>query len=87
MVNTSFADLSRVLTDMKVAILKESLLAEDEKLEIIADVDSLQAQLQKPNPDRTVVQKLWSGIEKAAAVGGLAEFIFKASELIIPLLK
>ena len=86
-VNTTFADLSRVLADTKTAILAEPQLTEAKKLEAIADVDSLQAQLQKPNPDRTVVQKLWSGIEKTAALGGIAEFIFKASELITPLLK
>jgi hypothetical protein len=56
-------------------------------LEIIADMDSLQAQLQKPNPDKPVVQKLWSTIEKIGAVGGAIEFISKASELIQPLLK
>jgi hypothetical protein len=86
-VNTTFADLSRVLADTKTTILAEPQLTEAKKLEAIADVDSLQAQLQKPNPDRTVVQKLWSGIEKTAALGGIAEFIFKASELITPLLK
>jgi len=71
-VNTTFADLSRVLADTKTAILAEPQLTEAKKLEAIADVDSLQAQLQKPNPDRTVVQKLWSGIEKTAALGGIA---------------
>lgn len=86
-VNTTFADLSRVLSDTKNAILAEPQLSEDSKLEAIADIDSLQAQLQKPSPDKTVVQKLWAGIEKAAAVGGVVECILKASELVQPLLK
>lgn len=86
-VNTTFTDLSKVLSDAKEAILAEPEISEDSRLEIIADMDSLQAQLQKPNPDKTVVQKLWSSIEKIAAVGGAINFISKASELIQPLLK
>lgn len=86
-VNTTFTDLSKVLSDTKNAILAEPQLSEDLRLETIADIDSLQAQLQKPNPDKTVVQKLWSGIEKAAAVGGVLEFVLKTAELIQPLLK
>jgi hypothetical protein len=86
-VNTTFTDLSKVLSDAKEAIFVEPEISEDSKLEIVADMDSLQAQLQKPNPDKTVVQKLWSSIEKIAAVGGAIEFISKASELIQPLLK
>jgi hypothetical protein len=86
-VNTTFTDLSKVLSDTKDAILAEPQLSEDAKLEIISDIDSLQAQLQKPSPDKAVVQKLWSSIERIAAVGGAIEFIYKASELIQPLLK
>jgi hypothetical protein len=86
-VNTTFTDLSRVLSDVRDAILSEPQLSEDSRLDLIADVDSLQAQLQKPSPNKTVVQKLWSGIERAAAVGGVIEFVLKASELIEPLLK
>jgi hypothetical protein len=85
-VNTTFADLSKVLSDMKEAILAEPQIPENLKLDTIADVDSLQAQLQKPNPDKSVVQRLWSGIEKVAAVGAVIEFIQKVSELIQPLL-
>lgn len=86
-VNTTFTDLSKVLSDAKVAVLAEPQLSEGQKLETIADIDSLQAQLQKPNPDKSVIQKLWSGIEKVAAVGGAVEFLRRAAELIQPLLR
>ena len=86
-VNTTFTDLSRVLADMKQAILAEPGISEEQKLEAIADIDSLQSQLQKPNPDKSLIQRLWSGIERVAAVGGTVDFILKASTLIEPLLR
>jgi len=86
-VNTTFADLSRALSDTKQAILAEPQISEDLRLETISDIDSLQAQLQKPKPDKSVIRTLWSSIEKTAAVGGAIEFIHKVAELIQPLLK
>ncbi len=86
-VNTTFTDLSRVLTDMKRAVLNELTLKDEQKLDIVADIDSLQAQLQKPEPKKSIIQALWSGIEKVAAVGGVIEFVHRTSELIQPLLK
>ena len=68
-VNATFTDLSRVLSDAKAAIVAEPQLSDSQKLEAIADIDSLQSQLQKPDPDKSVIQKLWSGVEKVAAVG------------------
>jgi hypothetical protein len=86
-VNTTFTDLSRVLTDMKQAVLNEAKLKDEAKLDIVADIDSLQAQLQKPEPQKPIIQALWSGIEKIATVGGVVDFVHRAAELIQPLLK
>lgn len=85
-VNTSFTDLSRALGDMRTAVLAEPKLASEQKLEVVADIEGLQAQLQKPRPDTSVIRMLWSGIEKAAAVGGLIDLVRTVGELIRPLL-
>jgi hypothetical protein len=86
-VNTTFTDLAKVLSAARQALLKEAELSEEDKLGVVADIDSLQAQLQKPNPDKTVIQKLWSAIQKVAVVGGVVDLIQKASEQLGPLLK
>ena len=86
-VNTAFTDLSRSLDDMKQAVLREGALKDDQKLNVISDIESLQAQLQKPEPEKSLIQSLWSGIEKTAAVGEVLELIQRVSELIQPLLK
>jgi hypothetical protein len=85
-VNTSFTDLSRVLNDMRTAVLNSPKLTDTLKLETVADIDSLQSQLQKPSPIKSVVQALWSGIEKAVTAGGLVELATRAAQLLAPLL-
>lgn len=86
-VNTTFTDLSRVLADVKQAVLNEPELKDDQKLSVAADIDTLGAQLQKPTPDRGIIKMVWRSIEKAAAVGGVIDLVAKASDLIQPLLK
>ena len=84
-VNTNFTDLSKALSEMKTAALAEPNLRSEQKLDVVADIEGLQTQLQKPRPDKSVIRTLWSGIEKAAAVGGLIDLVRAASELIRPL--
>lgn len=84
-VNTSFTDLSRALSDMRTAALAEPELGNQQRLEVVADLESLQAQLQKPRPDTSVIRTLWSGLEKAAAVGGVVDLVRRVGELIRPL--
>jgi hypothetical protein len=86
-VNTTFTDLARTLSELQKAITAESALGDNEKLNLVADIDSLQSQLQKPEPEKSIIRSLWSGIERAAAVGGLIELAHRARELIQPLLK
>ena len=84
-VNTSFTDLSRVLGEMREAVLAELQLSNDRKLGIAADIDGLRSQLQKPSPDKSVMRTLWFGIEKVAAVGELIDLVKTVGELIRPL--
>jgi hypothetical protein len=85
-VNTTFTDLSRVLHEMRNAVLESPRVEDERKLEIAADIDSLQAQIQKPTPIRSLVKTLWSGIEKAVTAAGFADLVNKALPLIGPLI-
>jgi hypothetical protein len=86
-VNTSFTELSRTLNDLRTAILGEPDLAAEDKLSLVADLDSLQSQLQKPAPSAAVVKTLWSGMEKLLTIGALAELGDKVGHLVAPLLQ
>jgi len=47
------------------------------------DVINLIIELQKPNPDKTMVQKLWGIIKSAAAINGAIGLIGKIGSLLL----
>ena len=81
-VNARFEELHSKLTELKQAIVGCKSLGEDQKLDMSVDVESIKDQLAKPKPNKTIVEHLWSGIEKAAAVAGLVEAVEKITPLI-----
>lgn len=52
--------------------MRESELGEVNKLAIVADVESFQAQLAKREPNRTALRALWTRIKKLAIGTSLA---------------
>jgi len=85
-VNTSFSDASHVLNDLRRSVLDTNAIPDADKLAVVADIDTLQAQLQKPQPDRTVIQHIWSGIEKIVTAAGFSELAVRIAGLLGPLL-
>lgn len=81
-VNTSLADLSRLLTDLESMVLESPKLSEEAKLNVISDIGSLQSQLSKSTPNHRVISMLWSGIEKAVTGAAFIELVHKISSLI-----
>ena len=85
-VNTGYADLAGALDQLSARVLQSSDLEDSLKLDVAADVGSLQSQLQKPEPNRSVIKMLWSGIEGTLTMVGLAELVSKVASLLRPLL-
>jgi len=71
-VNVDHRELHAELNTLRDQLAASDQLPEADKLDVVADIESLKDQLAKPRPNPTVVEALWSGIEKAAAVAGLA---------------
>jgi hypothetical protein len=80
-VNAGFTDLSRVLKDLRTAVLASMSLNDPTKLNVAADIDTIQTQLQKPEPDRSIMRKAWEGIKAVVTVGELADLGMKAAAL------
>jgi hypothetical protein len=72
-VNVDHRELHSELNTLRDQLSASEQLSEADKLDLVADIESLKDQLAKPAPNPTVVETLWSGIEKAASVAGLAE--------------
>lgn len=85
-VNATFTDLSRALTDARQLVLAMPDLPDTQKLDLVADIDTLQTQLQKPSPNRGIVTAAWDMVDKGLKVAGLIELAAKIGGFIAPLL-
>lgn len=85
-VNTKYTDLVNVLDQLKQQINQSNKINDTKKLESIADIETIQSQLEKPNPNKSVIKTLFSPLEKIANLGGLISIFDKAKELISPLI-
>jgi len=80
-VNAKFGNLGEALADLRNAIAKSDA-AEGQKMALVADIDTIQSQLAKPEPNRGIVKAAWEGIKGAAAINGCATLVQKAAVLI-----
>ncbi len=84
-VNARYQQLGEALSELREAIRTTDLLDETQKVSLVADVDSIQDQLAKPNPNKSVVASLWEGINRAASVAGLTDAAVKVAAFIASL--
>jgi hypothetical protein len=85
-VNAKYQDTAGALVDLKQALLQTTSITETLKLDAVADIDSIQSQLAKAKPNRTVIQGAWEGIKKLDTVLGLVDKVSKVAALLSPLI-
>lgn len=84
-VNMRFADLAEVLNEIEKAI-QISELSEEEKLNAVSDIGTIQTQLSKPAPNDSIVKQAWQGVQTAVTGAGATDLLDKAVALISPFL-
>jgi hypothetical protein len=85
-VNASFQALGESLAELRSAIKNSTKIPETQKLDLVVDVDTLQAQLGRPTPSRDIVSRLWDGINRAASIAGLVDLATKVGGLLAPII-
>ena len=80
-VNASFEDAATALVDLKDAILQSNEVAEADKIDAVADIDTIQSQLAKATPNGTVIKSAWETIRNLNALGGLTEKVTAVADL------
>lgn len=84
-INVKFREAAQALSELRNEVIRSKDLLDENKLDIVTDIDSIQDQLAKPSPNKSVISTLWANIEKGAAIASLAENIAKLSPFIISL--
>ena len=85
-VDSKFQNLAEAFVELKEAI-KESDIAEKDKLELVGDIDSIQSQLAKSKPNKTVIGELWNGIKQVGEFAGITDKVLEIAKLLSPFLQ
>src|SRR6266581_141355 len=85
-VNAQYKDAADALVDLKQALLQAASLIEAQKLDAVADIDSIQSQLAKPTPNRTVIRGAREGVKRLDTVLGLTDKVIRLAGLLAPFL-
>lgn len=80
-INAQFGDLGKALVDLREAITKSDA-PELDKMSVIADIDTIQSQLAKPQPNRSIIAAAWDAVKGAATIYGCAGFVQKVTDFI-----
>jgi len=81
-VNTQFLDLYRRLSLLSEAVRNSTQLSDKEKLEYVAEIETIKDQLAKPSPDKNILKLAWDKLKPLATVSGIVNFFKQVAELI-----
>jgi hypothetical protein len=82
-VNVKHQDTAGALVELKQALLQSTSITEEQKLDVVADIDSIQSQLAKANPNRSVIKGAWETIKGFDTVLGVADKVSKVAALVV----
>jgi hypothetical protein len=85
-VNARYRNEASALVDLKDTLLQSPVISESQKLDLVSDIDSIQSQLAKTEPNRTVIRGAWEAVKKLDTVLGLADKVGKVAALLGPFL-
>ncbi len=82
-INAKFSELGQALADLRESITN-SKTSEAEKMNLVADIDTIQSQLAKPQPNVSIIRAAWEMVKGAAAINGCLTLVSKAAGYITP---
>jgi predicted transcriptional regulator len=80
-IDARFSDLGQMLVELRQAIT-HSTAPEDQKMSLVADIDTIQSQLAKPNPNQNIIAAAWQSLQVAATIDGCVGLVEKVRHLI-----
>lgn len=85
-INAKFNELGTALVELRDAIT-QSQAPEANKMALVADIDTIQSQLAKPVPNKTIVGAAWEAVKGAAAINGCTTLVTKVGGFIAGLMQ
>jgi hypothetical protein len=80
-INAKFGELGAALSDLREAITK-SQASEVDKMNLVADIETVQSQLAKPVPNRGIISAAWQTIKGAAVIAECIPLVERVQHFI-----
>ncbi|MEX0761540.1 MAG: hypothetical protein WD208_03525 [Dehalococcoidia bacterium] len=80
-INAKFGDIGESLAALSEVIAR-SEAPDIQKMSLIADIDTIQSQLAKPEPSYGIVKAAWESVKEASSISGCIALVEKADALI-----
>ncbi|MGH7145048.1 MAG: hypothetical protein ACREJ2_13110 [Planctomycetota bacterium] len=80
-INAQFSELGKGLAELRDAVT-QSNAPESNKMLLVADIETIQSQLAKPQPNKTIVGIAWEAVKTAATLNSCASVVTKVGLLI-----
>jgi hypothetical protein len=81
-VNSNYIDLFKELSLLSDVIRKSDQLSDEDKLNYVAEIETIKAQIMKPQPDKNIIKQAWEKLKPLAIVSGIISFFEKVANLI-----
>jgi len=81
-VNMDYTDLYRELSLISEVVRKSEQLTDADKLDYVAEIETIKSQLMKPKPDKSTIRRAWEKLKPLATVAGIASFFTQVAKLI-----
>jgi len=73
-INAEFGDLGKALVELGEGITNSDA-PEVDKMNFVADIDTIQSQLAKSSPNKGIISAAWESVKAAAAINGCAGLV------------
>jgi hypothetical protein len=80
-INAEFGELGKALVELREGIT-QSNAPEVDKMNFVADIETIQSQLAKPVPNKGIISAAWESVKAAAAINGCAGLVTHAAGFI-----
>jgi len=83
-VDARYEQVAGALVDLKQALLSSDDLNDSQKIDAVSDIDTIQAQLAKESPNKSVIGAAWEGVKGLATLASLTTDAAHIAGLLAP---
>ncbi len=85
-VNARYATLHRELERLRELVIGSDKLQEEQKIDVVSDIEAVKDQLAKSQPNSRALTHLWRAIENVVTAAGMVDMVGRIAPLIAGLL-